>query len=288
MISSGGHAVQYDATRKRLSPAAETRSVWRKRTGMFAFALSAGPSVRIRLWRSQDLYSVKSRPDQREVLILLLGLLINPSYLELAHKSLLPVLLAQGPGMLLSQLTMILPPNTERDFLPPPWSSCLLSSGFSLLSLSLQGPARLLAWLEGVEKSFQNPLAREPQIYFWCVPFFFFFENKKATGRNRQYWGVGGLFFIWPGLPSVLPLQHQPQHYGEQEQLRLERRSVFPCKTTAKLWSLILEPCHLATIPTCFPLAGHMLVFQSLLCFDLFQPFSTCLKLAMFKSVYFN
>ncbi len=64
---------------------------------------------------------VKMRPDHREVSLLMLGLPINPSYLQLARKSplLVPSAEGQAPGMLHLQLTTILSPNTpERLFSP--------------------------------------------------------------------------------------------------------------------------------------------------------------------------
>ena len=160
-------------------------------------------------WRSPGYRPVKMRPDQRKVSLHPLGLPINPSYLQLARKSLLPVPSTedQAPGMLHPQLTTILSPNTLERLFSPLWSSCLLRVLFFPL-LSLQGLARLLAWLEGVEKKVSKPIGtRAPNLFLESV--LFFFENKKATGRNRQYWGEGGLFLIWPGLPPVLPRQRQ-------------------------------------------------------------------------------
>lgn len=169
------------------------------------------------LWRSLGYRPVKMRPDQREVSLLMLGLPINPSYLQLARKSLLLVPSAEGlaPGMLRPQLTTILSPNTlERLFSP---SDPLVSYEFCFFPLlSLQGLARLLAWLEGVEKKVSKPIGtRAPNLFLESV--LFFFENKKATGRNRQYRGEGGLFLIWPGLPPVLPRQRQNHSTMEKE-----------------------------------------------------------------------
>lgn len=172
-----------------------------------------------RPWRSRGFLPVKMRPEQRDVSLLMLGLPINPSYLDLARKSLLLVHSAkvQAPGMLHPQLTMICSPNTpKRLFSPPPiWSSCLFQILFFPL-LTLQGLARLLAWLEGVEKKVSKPIGtRAPNLFLESV--LFFFENKKATGRNRQYWGERGLFLIWPGLPSVLPRQrHNHSTMGKE------------------------------------------------------------------------
>lgn len=99
------------------------------------------------LWRSPGYRPVKMRPDQREVSLFMLGLPINPSYLQLARKSLLLVPSAerQAPGMLHPQLTTILSPNTlERLFFP--LSDPLVSYEFCFFPLlSLQGLARLLA-----------------------------------------------------------------------------------------------------------------------------------------------
>lgn len=172
-----------------------------------------------RPWRSRGFLPVKMRPEQRDVSLLMLGLPINPSYLDLARKSLLLVRSAkvQAPGMLHPQLTMICSPNTpKRLFSPPPiWSSCLFQILFFPL-LTLQGLARLLAWLEGVEKKVSKPIGtRAPNLFLESI--LFFFENKKATGRNRQYWGERGLFLIWPGLPSVLPRQrHNHSTMGKE------------------------------------------------------------------------
>lgn len=188
-------------------------------------ALCVGPLVRIKLVHEGAEASFQLKWGQsretslRDVSLLMLGLPINPSYLDLARKSLLLVRSAkvQAPGMLHPQLTMICSPNTpKRLFSPPPiWSSCLFQILFFPL-LTLQGLARLLAWLEGVEKKVSKPIGtRAPNLFLESV--LFFFENKKATGRNRQYWGERGLFLIWPGLPSVLPRQrHNHSTMGKE------------------------------------------------------------------------
>lgn len=92
------------------------------------------------LWRSPGCHPVKMKPDRREVFLLLLGLPINPSYLQLAWESplLVPSVEGQAPGMLRPELTTILSPNTlERQ--PPPhhnlWSSCVLGVLFFPCSL---------------------------------------------------------------------------------------------------------------------------------------------------------
>lgn len=73
------------------------------------------------------------------------------------------------------------------------------------------------------------------------------------------------------------PPTSQPQHYGERVRLRRGRRSVFPAKPRPKLWAFISAPCHLATSLTCFPLLGHLLGFQTRLCFHFASlPFNFC------------
>lgn len=73
------------------------------------------------------------------------------------------------------------------------------------------------------------------------------------------------------------PPTSQPQHYGERVRLRRGRRSVFPAKPRPKLWAFISAPRHLATSLTCFPLLGHLLGFQTRLCFHFASlPFNFC------------
>lgn len=83
-------------------------------SGVSFFVCRAFGKDQTLLWRSPGYRPVKMRPDQREVSLLLLGLPINPSYLQLARKSLLlvPSTEGQAPGMLHPQLTTILSPNT--------------------------------------------------------------------------------------------------------------------------------------------------------------------------------
>lgn len=152
------------------------------------------------LWWSPSFHPFNRKKELNSVFLLMLGLLMNTSYLSL-HGSLCFLLfqqMAKVQRRSILSLTWSLLQTLQRDFFPPLWSSCLSWVVFFPL-LFLQGLARLLAWLEGVEKKgFQNPMAREPQIYFWRK-----FLKKKATGRNRQY-GEGCLFLIWLGLPSIL------------------------------------------------------------------------------------
>ena len=181
---------------KRWIAAAELSQLWSEGCGLMDrrnlcigvwAALSAGPLVRIRLlWRSPGYRPVKMRPDQREVSLLMLGLPINPSYLQLARKSPLPVPSAEGqaPGMLHPQLTAILSPNTpQRLFFFPLRSSCLLRVLFFPLALSLQGLARLLAWLEGVEKKgFKTHWHASPKSIFGERSFFLW---KQKSHREK-------------------------------------------------------------------------------------------------------
>lgn len=92
-----------------------------------------------RPWRSRGFLPVKMRPEQRDVSLLMLGLPINPSYLDLARKSLLLVRSAkvQAPGMLHPRLTMICSPNTPKRLFFSPSHMILLS-----ISNSVFPPAR--------------------------------------------------------------------------------------------------------------------------------------------------
>lgn len=128
------------------------------------------------------------KPDQKEVFLLLLGLRINPLYLRLARTS--PFRFSpekgQAPGMVSSKLTAILSPNTQERHQP----IILSVTNSTALSSPL---ARLLAWLEWVEKkSFKSHWHASPKSILGER--LFFFQNKKTTGKNRQYWGVGVCF----------------------------------------------------------------------------------------------
>lgn len=140
--------------------------------------------------------------------------------------------------------------------------------------LSLQGPARLLAWLEGVEKRFQNPLAREPQIYFWRE-FFFSLKTKKPQGEIGNTRVKGVCFSFGQACLLSCPASVRTTALWGKRVAQTREEKCFSCKTAAKTMDPHLSPCHLATVPTCFPLLGHLLVFQTLLCFDLFRPFLT-------------
>lgn len=159
--------------------------------GAVSFAKDQAP-----LWRDPGFRPVKMKPDQKEVFLLLLGLPINPLYQRLARTSpfLFPLKRVRHQGWSSLSLPQSFLQTHRRD--SPLSSSCLLQVLFFPPALSSPS-ARLLAWLEWVEKKkrFQKPLAREPRIYFWRASFFFFsFKTKKATGKNRQYWGVGVCF----------------------------------------------------------------------------------------------
>lgn len=143
------------------------------------------------LCRNPGYCPVKMKPDQKEVFLLLLGLPINPLYLRLARTSSFCFSPEKGQalGMVQSKLTTILSPNTQERHLPILLS--VASSVFPLLFLL----ARLLAWLEWVEKKkkgFKSHWHASPESIFGEG--LFFFQNKKATGKNRQYWGVGVCF----------------------------------------------------------------------------------------------
>ena len=249
--------------------------------------------MRIRLlWRSPGYRPVKMRPDQREVSLLMLGLPINPSYLQLARKSPLPVPSAEGqaPGMLHPQLTAILSPNTPQRlfFFPSPILLSPTSSVFSPRSLSSRSCQATCVTRGSGKKRFQNPLAREPQIYFWRA-FFFSLKTKKPQGEIGNT-GVKGVCFSF-GRACLLscPASVRTTALWGKRVAQTREEKCFSCKTAAKTMDPHLSPCHLATSPTCFPLRGHLLVFRALLCFDLFRPFfNFCLQFAVIKLRHLN
>lgn len=202
-------------TGRKMSTSCGDQSNVKRRMGMYAFEHGL-LCLQTLLWKSPAFHPVKTKPDQSKVLLLMLGLHLNPSYLKLARKSLLLVPSAEGlgPGMLHAQLTMILPPNSTKNFFFSLYirSSCV---GWALVffppaSLSRSCQATCVTRGCGKKKVSKPIGTRAPNLFLESLlVFFFFFENKKATGRNRQYWGEEGLFLIWPGLPSVLPRQRQ-------------------------------------------------------------------------------
>lgn len=112
----------------------------------------------------------------------------------------------------------------------------------------------------------------------------FFFQNKKATGKNRQYWGEGVCFSFGQACLLSCPANVTTTALWGKSVAQTREEKCFSCKTAAKTMDLHLSPCHLATNLTCFPLLGHLLVFQALLCFDFVSPpFNFCLKFARIK-----
>lgn len=147
------------------------------------------------LWWNPGYRPVKMKPDQKEAFLLLLGLPVNPLYLRLARTSpfLFPlkrVRLHGWSGLSLLQSFLL---THRRETPTPPHHLVCYKFCFSPRSLVSSCQATCVTRVSG-KKGFQKPLAREPQIYFWRASFFFFFQNKKATGKNRQYWGVGVCF----------------------------------------------------------------------------------------------
>lgn len=118
-----------------------------------------------------------------------------------------PCSLSRGlaSGMLHPQLTTILSPNTPQRLFPPLIVLSLTSSVFSPALTSRSRQATCVTRGSGKKKVSKPIGTRAPNLFLESV--LFFFENKKATGRNRQYEGEGGLFLIWSGLPPVLPRQ---------------------------------------------------------------------------------
>lgn len=140
---------------------------------------------------------VKMKPDQKEAFLLLLGLPVNPLYLRLAWTSpfLFPlkrVRLHGWSGLSLPQSFLL----THRRETSTPLIILSVTSSVFPPALS-SPPARLLAWLEWAEKKekkgFKSHWHASPKSIFG-ERLFFFFQNKKATGKNRQYWGVGVCF----------------------------------------------------------------------------------------------
>lgn len=129
--------------------------------------------------RSPGYHPVKMKPDQKEVF----GLFINSLYLLLARTSSFPVPSREGraPVMRHAKLPTILSPSTpERLF--PRSSSCLLQVVFFPLRSLLFLPGYLRDKSDWGEKGFKNPLARDPQIYFWRA---FFFLSKQKSHRVK-------------------------------------------------------------------------------------------------------
>lgn len=144
------------------------------------------------LCRNPGYCPVKMKPDQKEVFLLLLGLPINPLYLRLARTS--PFRFSsekgQAPAMVRSKLTTILSPNTQERH-PP--SSCLLQVLFFPCSFFSSCQATCVTRVSGKKKKgFKSHWHASPKSIFGER--LFFFQNKKATGKNGQYWGVGVCF----------------------------------------------------------------------------------------------
>lgn len=160
-----------------------------------------------------------------------------------------------------------------------------MSSVFPLFFLLCSLLARLLAWLEWVEKNVSKPIGtRAPNLFLESVLFSFFFQNKKATGKNRQYWGEGVCFSFGQACLLPCPASVTTTALWGKSVAQTREEKCFSCKTAAKTMDPHLSSCHLATNLTCFPLLGNLLVFQALLCFDFVSPpFNFCLKFVRIK-----
>lgn len=207
-----------------------------------------------------EAHPVKTTPNLSHVHPAMLRLCINLSDLQLARISSLWVPLEDGsaPGMLLILSFNHNPfPKHSSEAPPSPFLWFLLSCVFSSRSCQASCVTRMKK-----KKHFGNPLARESRIYFWSGTFFCFFFVKTKNHREKAGWRRSGSHF---------PRQ---RHYyrsssGEKKKGWLHsRREVFFLQSFSR--NSGLSSCHLATIPTCFPLQGHLL---ALLCFDLFRPF---------------
>lgn len=126
------------------------------------------------LWRIPGYRPVKMRPDQREVSLLMLGLLINPSYLQLARKSPLLVPLAEGQasGMLHPQLTTILSPNTPERLSPPPLIALSLTSSVFSPALSSRSCQATCVTRGSGKKGFKTHWHASPKSIFGERSFF--------------------------------------------------------------------------------------------------------------------
>lgn len=140
---------------------------------------------------------VKMKPDQKEAFLLLLGLPVNPLYLRLARTSpfLFPlkrVRLHGWSGLSLPQSFLL----TQRRETPTPLIILsVTSSVFPPRSLVSSCQATCVTRVSGKKekKGFKSHWHASPKSIFG-ERLFFFFQNKKATGKNRQYWGVGVCF----------------------------------------------------------------------------------------------
>lgn len=191
------------------------------------------------LWRSPGYCPVKMKPDQREVFLLLLGLPINPLYLELARKS--PLLV---PSRLQGCSNLSFPQSflqtLQRDYFPP--SDHLVSYEFCfppvLSSLFSSCQATCVTRVSG-KKCFKTHWHASPKSIFG-EPSFFFFKTKKPQGKIGNTGVKGSVSHLARPASCPSPPTSQPQHYGERVWLRQGRRSVFPAKPRPKLWTLIL------------------------------------------------
>lgn len=199
-----------------------------------------------------------------------------------------PCSLSRGPGSRDALSGAYLNPfskhSGETTPLPPHpnlWTSCVLRVLFFPCSLFSSCQATCVTRVSG-KKAFKTYWHANPESIFGEPSFFF--QNKKATGKNRQYWGEGVCFSFGQACLLSCPANVTTTALWGKSVAQTREEKCFSCKTAAKTMDLHLSPCHLATNLTCFPLLGHLLVFQALLCFDLVSPpFNFCLKFARIK-----
>lgn len=148
-------------------------------------ALSAGPSVGIRLFSGGAQATVQLKWGQTRERSL--------SSSWITHKPLIPAActevsapcsLSRGPGSRDAPSSAYHNPfskHSTETFFPLLLIAVSLTSSLFFPLLSLQGLARLLAWLEGVEKKgFKTHWHASPKSIFGECSFFFLSKQKKS------------------------------------------------------------------------------------------------------------
>lgn len=144
--------------------------------------------------------------------------------------------------MLHPMLTTILSPNTPEN--PSPPADHLVSYEFCFFPLvSLPSPllARLLAWLERVEKKPSKPLGtRAPNLFLESA--LFSFKTRKPQGKIGNS-GVKGVCFSFSQACLLsCPANVTTTALWGKSVAQTREEKCFSCKTTAKTMGLHLRP----------------------------------------------
>lgn len=162
--------------------------------------------------------------------------------------------------MLHPLLTTILSANTPKRLLPTS-SDHLISYDFftpptSPASLGSSCQATCVTRARGKKrgkKVFENPLAREPRIYFWRA-LFFSFKTRKPQGKIGNSGAKGVCFSFSQACLLSCPANVTTTALWGKSAAQTREEKCFSCKTAAKTMGLHLSPLSLSNQPNLLPI----------------------------------